>query len=215
MTKKISLLLYILLLSTLPAVSVDASPLSGVDDVVASDDLVLRGDLNGDGAITMSDVMYLVQKILNGKFPDEEDTNKSCFEGDNKVDVIGQEYHATILYQVLKNDDNTIDVIVPEYTLEATIMGDLTIGEYTVRNIPYDASKGSYYMEYADGTLSIHIKSAPASGTGLDGDYIFNNKTTTTSINVTTDGTDATIVNNYSIGNMPFPINTAFTGKQQ
>ena len=116
MTKKISLLLYILLLSTLPAVSVDAYPLSGVDDVVASDDLVLRGDLNGDGEITMSDVMYLVQKILNGKFPDEEDTNKSCFEGDNKVDVIGQEYHATILYQVLENDDNTIDVIVPEYT---------------------------------------------------------------------------------------------------
>ena len=29
------------------------------------------GDVNGDGEVGMSDVMYLVQKILNGKFPDE------------------------------------------------------------------------------------------------------------------------------------------------
>lgn len=31
-----------------------------------------RGDLNGDGEVNMSDVMFLVQKILNGKFPDEK-----------------------------------------------------------------------------------------------------------------------------------------------
>ena len=31
----------------------------------------IRGDLNGDGEVNMSDVMFLVQKILNGKFPDE------------------------------------------------------------------------------------------------------------------------------------------------
>lgn len=30
-----------------------------------------RGDLNGDGVIDMSDVMFLVNRILNGKFPDE------------------------------------------------------------------------------------------------------------------------------------------------
>ena len=142
--------------------------------------------------------------------------NLSLFVGDNKVLVGGSfEYHATILYQVLKNDDNTIDVIVPEYELAATVMGDLTIGEYTIKNIPYDASKGSYYKEYADGTLTIHVKSVPASGTGIDNDYIFNNNTITTSIEVKTDGTNATIANNYSIGNMPFPIETTFTGKLQ
>ena len=32
---------------------------------------------------------------------------------------------------------------------------------------------------------------------------------------VKTDGTTATIVNNYSIGGMPFPIETSFTGKLQ
>jgi hypothetical protein len=94
-------------------------------------------------------------------------------------------------------------------------MGDLTIGKYTIRNIPYNTAKGSYYKEYADGTMAIHIKSVPTSGTGMDGDYIFNNNTITTSIEVKTDGTNANIVNNYSIGNMPFPIETTLTGKKQ
>ena len=31
----------------------------------------VRGDLNGDGQVNMEDVMFLVNKILNGKFPDE------------------------------------------------------------------------------------------------------------------------------------------------
>ena len=31
----------------------------------------VRGDLNGDGEVNMQDVMFLVNKIVNGKFPDE------------------------------------------------------------------------------------------------------------------------------------------------
>ena len=142
--------------------------------------------------------------------------NLSLFVGDNKVLVGGTyEYHATILYQILKNNDNTIDVIVPEYELKGTVMGDLTIGKYTITNIPYDPTKGSYYKEYADGTMSIHIKIVSGSTIVKDDDYIFNNNTTTTSIEVKTDGTNATITNNYSIGNMPFPIETTLTGKKQ
>ena len=32
----------------------------------------IRGDLNGDGVVSMPDAMYIVNKILNGKFPDEK-----------------------------------------------------------------------------------------------------------------------------------------------
>lgn len=32
----------------------------------------VRGDLNGDGEVNMQDVMFLVNKIVNGKFPDEK-----------------------------------------------------------------------------------------------------------------------------------------------
>jgi hypothetical protein len=38
-----------------------------------------RGDLNGDGEVNMSDVMFLVQKILNGKFPDEDQPTGSTY----------------------------------------------------------------------------------------------------------------------------------------
>ena len=31
----------------------------------------IRGDLNGDGVVNMPDAMFIVNKILNGKFPDE------------------------------------------------------------------------------------------------------------------------------------------------
>ena len=31
----------------------------------------VRGDINGDGEVNMQDVMFLVNKIVNGKFPDE------------------------------------------------------------------------------------------------------------------------------------------------
>ena len=39
----------------------------------------VRGDLNGDGEVNMSDVMFLVQKILNGKFPDEDQPTGSTY----------------------------------------------------------------------------------------------------------------------------------------
>lgn len=32
----------------------------------------MRGDVNGDGTVNMPDAMYIVNKILNGKFPDEK-----------------------------------------------------------------------------------------------------------------------------------------------
>ena len=31
----------------------------------------IRGDVNNDGTVNMPDAMFIVNKILNGKFPDE------------------------------------------------------------------------------------------------------------------------------------------------
>lgn len=58
-----------------PAASVDAykatEPWSRFGTIVASSD-ALRGDLNGDGKVGMPDLMFLLQKVHNGKFPDEK-----------------------------------------------------------------------------------------------------------------------------------------------
>ena len=51
------------------------SPWNQFGTIMALEDLepaTVRGDVNGDGKVDMDDVKYLVQKILNGKFPDEE-----------------------------------------------------------------------------------------------------------------------------------------------
>ena len=39
---------------------------------IREDKLTVMGDINGDGEIGMPDVMYIINYILNGKFPDKE-----------------------------------------------------------------------------------------------------------------------------------------------
>ena len=39
----------------------------------------VRGDLNGDGKVGMPDIMYLVQKITTGQFPDEDQPTGSTY----------------------------------------------------------------------------------------------------------------------------------------
>ena len=63
-----------MLLAAVLLMSVSAMAQSGNSDP-------LRGDLNGDGEVNMSDVMFLVQKILNGKFPDEGETTYYWYVG--------------------------------------------------------------------------------------------------------------------------------------
>ena len=36
----------------------------------ADDDNVVRGDINGDGVVNMADVMFIINYIKNGKYPD-------------------------------------------------------------------------------------------------------------------------------------------------
>ena len=141
------------------------------------------------------------------------DANQLLYIGNNQV-VVGASftYNATILYKITKDSEkNTLTVVVPEYELPATAIGDLVIGKYTIEDIPYDETHDAYYKEYADGTLSMHFKAS----SGIDNDYVFINNTINTSIEIKFNGLTADILNNYSIGNMPMPICTTFSGKQQ
>ena len=46
-------------------------PLEGHEPIPDTEPDYIRGDLNGDGVVNMPDAMFIVNKILNGKFPDE------------------------------------------------------------------------------------------------------------------------------------------------
>ena len=66
-TKKFFMLLAAVLLLSVSAMAQSSEP--------------VRGDLNGDGKVGMPDIMYLVQKVLTGSFPDEGETTYYWYLG--------------------------------------------------------------------------------------------------------------------------------------
>ncbi len=123
--------------------------------------------------------------------------------------------NASVTYNVRKykdGDEEKVDVEIPTYTLTKTLMGDLTLGTYTVKGLTYNEEKGGYYRDYASDDLSFHFK-AESNGTAtMDGDYKFNNDNNTVNdILVQYSGSSITeILNNFHMGTMPFQITSTF-----
>jgi hypothetical protein len=111
-----------------------------------------------------------------------------------------------VTYTITANADGTINIVVPEYTLENTQIGNLTLGTYTISNVAYNSEKGSFYRDYTSDGLSFHFK-ATGGSTELDSDYAF---TKLGNIEVRKTETGLTIVNYFQPGNMPFPIVSNF-----
>lgn len=148
-----------------------------------------------------------------GAAPENYKTS-GTWKGTNNVNVGGTyDYSAENVRQsVTANADGSVSLTVPPYNLTATMMGDLTLGSYSIENIPWNEEKGGFYKEYADGTLTIHFKAVKEGTTTLDSDYLFNNKATTTYILIKRTDAGVTIENNFSLGNMPFPITAVMNG---
>lgn len=84
------------------------------------------------------------------------------YSGTNKVTVGGQygPYSAQVTHKLrtyVEDGETKADVEIPGYTLPQTIMGNLTLGSYTITGLTYDESKGGYYKDYATDGLTIHI----------------------------------------------------------
>ena len=112
-----------------------------------------------------------------------------------------------VTYTITKNSDGTIDLILPEFTLEKTTIGTITVGSYTVKNISYNDTEKKYFRDYTSDGLSMHLK---VSGVlmNLDGDYPLE-KAGNISVTLSNDG-QAIIVNNFQPGKMPFLITSTF-----
>ncbi|EJW92843.1 hypothetical protein EVA_19050, partial [gut metagenome] len=66
----------------------------------------------------------------------------------------------SVTYQVRRYKDGgveKVDVEMPTYSLEGTIMGDLTLGSYVVKGLTYDETRGGFYRDYKDDGLSFHF----------------------------------------------------------
>ena len=118
-----------------------------------------------------------------------------------------------VTYNVRKymdGDVQKVDVEVPTYTLDNTLMGNLTLGTYTVKGLVYDEEKGGFYRDYKNDGLSFHFIAEKDGNKTMDGDFEFN-IAKDNNILVKYDGSKITdIVNTFQMGAMPFGIVSSF-----
>lgn len=134
----------------------------------------------------------------------------------NSIDVnVGGAFdykNENVTYKVRKYKDGDVemvDVEVPSYTLDNTVMGNLTLGTYIVKGLTYDAEKGGYYRDYKNDGLKFHFK-AEGGSVNYDQDFEFN-AAKDNNILVVYDGSNiSSIVNTFQMGAMPFPIKSTF-----
>lgn len=120
-----------------------------------------------------------------------------------------------VTYELRRYKDgktDKLDVTVPSYSLTNTVMGDLTLGTYTVKGLVYDEAQGGYYRDYKNDGLLFHFTAVKGGKTIMDKDYEFaadkdNN------ILVKHEGSNvSSIVNTFQMGAMPFGIVSVFSG---
>lgn len=120
-----------------------------------------------------------------------------------------------VTYELRRYKDgetDKLDVAVPSYTLANTVMGDLTLGSYTVKGLVYDEAQGGYYRDYKNDGLKFHFTAVQGGKTTMDKDYEFAAEKPN-NILVKYEGNDvSSIVNTFQVGNMPFGIVSVFSG---
>ena len=126
-------------------------------------------------------------------------------------DSFGPFTSATVGYKITANEDGTINVTASEenYT-GVTMMGNLTLGTYTVKNLAYDKESNSFVRDYSNDGLKVHFKAV--GGMPIDNEYSF--KATSKMVVTVDESGTLTIKNNYSLTRMPFPISATYTGKK-
>lgn len=119
-----------------------------------------------------------------------------------------------VTYELRRYKDgetDKLDVAVPSYTLENTIMGDLTLGSYTVKGLVYDEEQGGYYRDYKNDGLKFHFTAVKNGTTTMDKDYDFASEKDN-NILVKYEGNNvSSIVNTFQVGAMPFGIVSVFS----
>lgn len=122
------------------------------------------------------------------------------YDGTISLNVTDQySYKAALSNVIIKGDNETISVSLPEYSLAGTMMGDMTLGTLTIDGLKYDEAKGGFYRNYGgEGILqtmngTTYPLNPPA--------YILVVKDTYGNL---------TIENSFMLGKMPLPFTATF-----
>lgn len=131
--------------------------------------------------------------------------------------VVGGAYsydNANVTYNLRKYTEEgveKVDVDVPFFTLENTVMGNIALGQYIVKGLVYDEAKGGFYRDYADDSLIFHFTAEQGGTKTLDGDYEFNSEKPNNILVKYNGSKIESIVNTFQMGAMPFGIVSTFS----
>ncbi len=117
----------------------------------------------------------------------------------------------SVTHTITANEDGTIDVTIPEYGLTGTVMGNLTLGTYTVKGLAWNEERQAFYRDYSADGLQMHFVAVKDGATTLDANYDFSALGT---LEVKTGEQGLTIVNNFQPGRMPFRVEATFVKSQ-
>ena len=146
-------------------------------------------------------------KWRNGKAPQTVKL-AGTYLGDNSVSVMKLTYVAKNTgYSFWVNDDGTYTIQVLGQKLEGTVMGDLTLGAYTINNLVYDEKTETFSKDYSNDGLKLKFKK------GAETEY--KEYPLTKATIKATFGKDGSlkVENNFTAGSMPFPLQGVFNGK--
>jgi hypothetical protein len=171
----------------------------------------LRIELN-DGTIQSIPVTDIKEMTFGQEETDPTEMFTGEFSGVNTVVVGGMfTYKADITYDIRKAENGTLTVNIPEYSLAGTVMGDLTLGAYSIEGLEYDEETDSFSRDYSNDGLSMHFTAVQNGTTNMDKDYAFNPGS-----QITVEKAEAGIkvTNRFKMGAMPFEIVATFEGSK-
>lgn len=169
---------------------------------------VLKIELNDGSVQTIA-----VDDIKQMTFGTEAASVAGTYNGTVDVTVGGQFTYTAQddAVTVSENADGTLKVVLSEYSLTGTMMGNLTIGALTIDNIAYDEAKQAYYRNYSEDGLTRHFTATQNGNTTMNNDYPLG---ATSEITLKFNGNNVEIQNDYKLGAMPFPLASKYTGSK-
>lgn len=112
----------------------------------------------------------------------------------------GKDFSATaggVKYTISENKDGSLNITFPEenfdFTGQNSPFNQIMQGSYVVKNIPFNAAKNAYYLDYG-GTVRVDVTL-----NGKQGNY----EITSGELSVTFDGSNVKLVNAYKYKGMP------------
>ena len=112
----------------------------------------------------------------------------------------GKKYSATaggVKYTISENKDGSLNITFPEenfdFTGQDSPFNQIMQGSYVVKNIPFNAAKNAYYLDYG-GTVRVDVTL-----NGKQGNY----EITSGELSVTFDASNVKLVNAYKYKGMP------------